>query len=139
MRARRVDLARPSSGSSTLKNGTQALFDSLDNTGSNAETNFGTALDAAETFYDAQPDASDVMYYLSDDDNTTINNDPLISDALMDNTAVAAASREAWIVPNFASDLEGDNPPGDAFNQLDNTGAGVDVVVNVTDIGFGLV
>ena len=118
-----------SQGFDPLTNGTAALFDALEDTGSSGTTNYGPALQEAGNFFGTPaPGSINQLYFLGDNDSTLLVNDPPVADALM--ALHDDVDRHVWLVENEFSDVTNDE-----FQDIDNTG-GVDTLVMVSDLDF---
>ena len=112
-----------------LTDGTGPLFAALEATGSNGTTNYGPALvEAANFFGTPSPDSVNVLYFLGDNDDTQLVNDPSVADALM--PLHASVDRHVWLVEESGSDINNDD-----FQAIDNTG-GAEVLMSVSDVEF---
>lgn len=111
--------------------GTGPLFAALEDTGSSGNTNYGPALEEAGSFFGTPaPNSVNQFYFLGDNDNTLLMNDPSVADALM--SIDPSVDRHVWLVENAASNVMNDD-----FQDIDNTG-GVDTLANVSDLDFDM-
>ena len=114
-----------------LTDGTGPLFAALEDTGSAGNTNYGPALEEAGSFFGTpSPDSVNQLYFLGDNDNTLLINNPPVDEALM--SIDPSVDRHVWLVENAASDVTNDD-----FEDIDNTG-GVDTLMNVSDLDFDM-